>query len=565
MRATSEVTYAGSLAEGRSGRRQASEGARRTYVGALTRRAEQVMRQESLLVALLAGSFLARWLLADRSSYWFDELLSVSVYGQWHDNVFEALRDLASNSIHPPLYQFILYYWMEIFGDSERATRSLSNLYITLGTLFIYLLLRNIFSQRVALASALVFALMYTPMYYALETRSYAQTLFLVTVSSYLLVRMMRTGAQHGWRSVVVSPTSVTFVGINAALLLTHYYNAFFWVAQGLIVGAFMLRELRLRQWPTGLAAVFALYGLQGAIFAVAWGRVLLGDVRRRGGAFPVEDAVRSPVELLQSVLAMNIDAPRLVRLAGLAVVGALVIGAVLALSKGEPLTLDRQQAWLFLYLVGWLLVPLLVIYVAFEITGVARYSPRYWLFIVPAVAPLLVLIVREVVRVASRVLRHGQGIGTSPLWPAAAMLTAITTMILPGTLNAATAEKYNWRGIVQQVVDVVEADSESSYIIYEAGWRSRPLTTYYFERFSSNIEPYGTLQGSEERVGEFRILTLDEPVITRHDYLVVVFPHMRVGQFPRAVAELSERYEVRHWQISRSRHGYIIFDVNPD
>jgi uncharacterized membrane protein len=97
--------------------RSAVDPARRLY-GAL--------RQETLLIiAVLAGSFLARWLVADRNSYWLDELYSVAIYGIWNPSAGAAVERLANTSVHPPLYQAILYVWMDVFGDTERSSRSL--------------------------------------------------------------------------------------------------------------------------------------------------------------------------------------------------------------------------------------------------------------------------------------------------------------------------------------------------------------------------------------------------------------------------------------------------------
>src|SRR5687768_2868858 len=93
----------------------------------LARRLYGALRQEILIIAVLAGSFLARWLVADRNSYWLDELYSVAIYGIWNPSAGAAVEKLANTSVHPPLYQAILYVWMDLFGDSERSTSSLSN------------------------------------------------------------------------------------------------------------------------------------------------------------------------------------------------------------------------------------------------------------------------------------------------------------------------------------------------------------------------------------------------------------------------------------------------------
>ena len=131
-------------------------------------------------------------------SYWYDEILSVADYGSNHARLAGALKSLAAQSAHPPLYHAILFYWRKQFGDGETATRTLSNLYIAGATLCLYLLAFRLFGRRVAIATALLFAFSYTATYYGLEVRSYPQSLFLVTLSSLLLWRWLdRTRLRH--------------------------------------------------------------------------------------------------------------------------------------------------------------------------------------------------------------------------------------------------------------------------------------------------------------------------------------------------------------------------------
>src|SRR5262249_26787270 len=136
--------------------------------------------QNRLLCLILFFSFVLRLALADLKSYWYDEILSVAIYGSNHATLSSALEDLAAHSAHPPLYHVILSYWMKLFGTEEVATRTLSNLYVTGATLCLYVLALRLFGRRVAIASALFFALSYTATFYGLEVRSYAQSIFLV-------------------------------------------------------------------------------------------------------------------------------------------------------------------------------------------------------------------------------------------------------------------------------------------------------------------------------------------------------------------------------------------------
>jgi uncharacterized membrane protein len=84
--------------------------------------------------------FVARLLISGRNSYWFDEIWSVDHYGLRSSSGFEAMRQ---DPIHPPLYPVLLHYWIQLFGDGEVATRCLSNLYVALAGLCVYLATRE--------------------------------------------------------------------------------------------------------------------------------------------------------------------------------------------------------------------------------------------------------------------------------------------------------------------------------------------------------------------------------------------------------------------------------------
>jgi len=515
------------------------------------------------ILLILALTFLSRFQLAGWNSYWYDELLSVNVYAGWHDTLTEAIRALADNSIHPPLYQLTLYNWIEWFGDTELATRTLSNLYITLATLCLYLLVTMSFGRRLALLAAVAFSLMNIPTYYALESRSYAQTIFLATLSSYLLLKVLhRLNGTDGVK-VMWSPGFIAFAATNVALLLTHYYNFFFLAAQGLFGLCYAIwnqKEGRLRR--SGI--LVAGYLVQLSIFWVIWGPILLADVERRAGAFPAEDGLRSPLQLLlSSVITPNVRAPRWVEWLGLIVGLAVVLGALKGVASYSKPFATRFRSWTTLYLVAWLALPVTVVYVTFAVTGVARYSLRYFVFSVPAVAALIPLTTDEIAKFAARAVRRSRSAAPSIALSTALSLTLTTTLVLPGAHAAATTQKEDFRGIAELVVELVRADQAHSYIIYEAGHRRPAMFDYYLQRFGF-AEPSGTLRSSEEARGDYEIFTTGQSVIREHDYLIVVFPHLRTAHFPKALAMLEGHYSVRHRQLDARGRGFIVFDVAP-
>jgi uncharacterized membrane protein len=540
----------------------------RAPVRQLFQRAYLAIHGERVLVAVLAGSFFGRWLVADRDSYWLDELYSVATYGVWNDSVGEALHNLARTSVHPPLYQFVLYYWMEVFGDGERATRSLSNVYITLATLFLFLLVRSAFSRRVALLSAVTFSLMYIPTRFALETRSYAQTIFLATLSSYALLKIMRSGTARGWRSAVVSPVGLVFTGANLGLLFTHYYNAFVWCAQGLLAGVFILRESPPRRWAVRLASLAAVYAIPAAIFVLLWGRIFVRRFRAGADSFEVEGGVRSPLQLAESVVVPNISPPTVIAWLGGVLLLVLTGRAVLAIARRGRTTSDRLEAWSTLYLIAWSILPLAVAYVTFVVTDVARYSPRYWLFVVPPFAPLLVLIVEESARLVATAWQRLRRTSVSPgVVTAGATVVCglvIVGLILPGTVNGATAFRADWRGTAQEVTNIVRSDPASSYIILEPSFRQTPMLDYYLARYSSDLRVGGVLRRSDESNGGPYIFDRMATTIAQYDFMIVPFIHHRTRDFPHALEVLRQRYPVRFSDIDRSGRGVMVFDLSP-
>jgi uncharacterized membrane protein len=534
----------------------------------MVRRAYTAVQRETLLVVVLAGSFLARWLLADRNSYWLDELYSVAIYGVWNDSVGAALDRLADTSVHPPMYQAVLYGWMRVFGDSEWATRTLSNLYITLGTLFLYLLVRPTLSRQVALWSAVVFALMFAPVFHALETRSYAQTMFLTALSSYALLRIMRDAAVRGWRPALVSVTGAMFMLANTALLLTHYYNAFFYFAQGVIAGIFVLRTLPPRRWLAGLGTVAAVYGVQGLTFALLWADVLIATYRRQAGRFTLEEeGLRSPLELLSGAVTRNIDPPPVLWWIVAPVVGVVVVRAVRGLLGGRELTADRQRAWTVLYLVGWLALPLVMLVLAFLVTGTARYNPRYVLYAVPALAPLVVLTIAEGTRLADTGWRRLRGVGLdAAAWTNVGMAVVLLTLVIPGTVRGVgrTPPTADWRGLAKTIVSTVESNPRATFVLFDTSWRPVSELDYYLARYSDDLRATGVITMREEGNDKRFDVETRAPQIERYDYLIVAFVHHSVKAFPNALRRLSTRYPVEFRQVDERGRGLIIFSVGP-
>lgn len=118
------------------------------------------------------------------SSYWFDKLFSATV----SDARLKHALSSVFQDVHPPLYQVLLWAWMSLFGEAEIATRSLSLMAVAASLVIIPLGLRSI-QLHPLLVVLLLLATNPLTNFYSLETRAYALTLFLSTLSLVALLQ----------------------------------------------------------------------------------------------------------------------------------------------------------------------------------------------------------------------------------------------------------------------------------------------------------------------------------------------------------------------------------------
>lgn len=114
-------------------------------------------------------------------SLWRDEAFS---YVLSKHSIFEIVR-LTSQDFNPPLYYLLLHFWMDIFGNSEVAMRSLSFIFYILTVFTIYKFAGRVFNNKVALISILI--ALFNPMllYFSFEARMYSLLAFVSVGSMY--------------------------------------------------------------------------------------------------------------------------------------------------------------------------------------------------------------------------------------------------------------------------------------------------------------------------------------------------------------------------------------------
>lgn len=165
-----------------------------------------------VLLIVLLGTFVLRVFRLDVQSLWYDEAFSVYLA---HFSVAEITARTAAD-IQPPLYYYLLHYWIALAGDSEFAVRFVSLLFGTLTIPLLYVAARRLFNSTVALTGALLAMLAPLYVWYSQEARMYTLITFLLLLSSYALLRALEPGNRRAWWAV--------FALANIAAAYTHYF-----------------------------------------------------------------------------------------------------------------------------------------------------------------------------------------------------------------------------------------------------------------------------------------------------------------------------------------------------
>lgn len=174
-----------------------------------------MLRRPLLLLgalALLGAAVVLRFWT--RSDLWFDEALSVNIASLPISDIPDALR----RDGHPPLYYFLLHFWMEVVGSGDFAVRALSGV-LSLATLpLAWFAGKRVGGRTAAWCTVLVIGLSPYAFRYATEARMYALIMLFVTGGYLALRRSLETPSLA--RLAIVT-------AITAGLVLTQYWDLY--------------------------------------------------------------------------------------------------------------------------------------------------------------------------------------------------------------------------------------------------------------------------------------------------------------------------------------------------
>lgn len=158
------------------------------------------------------------------NSLWYDECFSID----WANDKLKEIIDYSLfNDTNPPLYLIILHYWLNWFGDSEFALRSLSALATSIACGVFFLFCLRFFNWQTAIFAILLFFSSNELYYYAQEGRTYGLIILFFVLSNFAFM------------SLVKKPTIINavFLGLfNIAIFYLHTLACLSFIAQIILI-----------------------------------------------------------------------------------------------------------------------------------------------------------------------------------------------------------------------------------------------------------------------------------------------------------------------------------------
>jgi mannosyltransferase len=419
-----------------------------------------------LLIGILLLAFGLRLYHIDAQSLWNDEGTSVALAGRG----LAAITQGAANDIHPPLYYYLLHFWMAWFGKSELAVRSLSALLGTLVVLLAFALgcLWRDHGYRTGLLAALFAALSPFQVYYSQEARMYILTAFLGAVSVYAFLQLLLSGWQKARSHSRWPYWAALYILSTILLLYSHYFAATVIIVENLaflwwlVAGRQWQQDHGIRRWSP-LWRWVALQAVVGASY-VPW-LLLTREQLRVWPAISEPFGLTTLLSDLVRVFSLGLSVP--------AGSGPLLVGFALLGLSGMLMTLRdarRTGDWVpCVPYVLYLFVPIGVMYVL----SLQRpmYNPKF----------LLLCNVPFCLFLAQGVLYPGSGLKS---WLDRVLVLAAIAFVVLSSVYSLHAYYFNpryardnYRGIAQYIQAV---EGEGDAVLINAPGQIDTFTYYY-------------------------------------------------------------------------------------
>lgn len=435
---------------------------------------DQILKHKNQfwLFVALAVAFALRVYALSVQSLWNDEGTSVALA----QLSLEAITNGAARDIHPPLYYYLLYFWMPLVGQSEFAVRFLSVIAGVLTVAFTFRIAYVFFDEEVAIFAAYLAAFSPFQVYYSQEARMYIWVTLWATVSVFAMTMMLKrtdgrpttddSNQQNKSRQSKIENTNsrakrtlfwLLYIVATIAMLYTQYVGAFVVIAENLAFAAWLIFAIRDQRSevksqlssvvgrPSSVKHSFAFW----LIGQLVIGSLFLPWFLFAGGQLTSWPSISEPLDLSTLLWrVLNVFSIGITLDPGGAILIAIAFAIVFFV--GWRRAHDANTNWVVVTLILWTLVPMAMMY----IVSLSRpaYNPKFLLLATP---PFFILAARGLATIYPGVFLHHRH--TNWRNPFRYLNFAIAILVAAGPLtsldNYYHDPKYardDYRGIVQ-------------------------------------------------------------------------------------------------------------------
>src|ERR1700684_1862161 len=165
-----------------------------------------------VVVVVVAAGIVLRF--TTHSALWLDEALTVDRARLPVSQIAGSVKQDGA----PPLYYYMLHFWMRVFGQYDLATRSLSGVIGVITLPVAWLAGNRLGGRTVAWATLVLLASAPFAVYYSTEARMYGLIIFLTACGFLALHRALQAPKPGNLIATAV---------VTAALLYTQYWSLY--------------------------------------------------------------------------------------------------------------------------------------------------------------------------------------------------------------------------------------------------------------------------------------------------------------------------------------------------
>lgn len=297
-------------------------------------------------------------------SFWRDEAFS---YLLAKKNLVQIIF-LTAKDFNPPLYYFLLHFWMKIFGSSEIAIRSLSLAAFWATLYVVFLILSQIFKFKFSKSCLYLLFFVFNPLLlsFAFEARMYTLFSFFATLSFYALHK-------NKPKLYIIS----TVLG-----LYTHYFMIFAVSSQLIYLALLKLKRIHISFNVRFIITLF-IYFMPWMIFVASQGQY--------PASFWIAKTTWDDILYIPAIIFTGYEKqfhyriPTLIYFS-IAQIMAIILGAFIYRTQVE-----NKNRFLYIYLFIWaLFTPLLLFFISFVHP---IFLPRYFIFSTVGLILLLIYV----------------------------------------------------------------------------------------------------------------------------------------------------------------------------